>query len=142
MKGGKRGSERREDERVGCFQGSQERFSPSIGVLKAPWIINGLSLRSNPPILLFLFTSLFSFFPFPSPSFFGTLLPSCVCFHLSPLLFCSLSLFLPPPPKFISAFFLLNSHFSFLFSRALDPPLPPKFISFSLIPLFSISSSI
>lgn len=114
MKGGKRGSERREDERVGCFQGSQERFSPSIGVLKAPWIINGLSLRSNPPILLFLFTSLFSFFPFPSPSFFGALL--CVFSFISSsiLLIVSLSAassqvhFCLLPPQFPLQFPLLT----------------------------------
>lgn len=112
--GGKRGSERREDERVGYFQGSQERFSPSIGVLKAPWIINGLSLRSNPPILLFLFTSLFSFFPFPSPSFFGTLL--CVFSFISSsiLLIVSLSAassqvhFCLLPPQFPLQFPLLT----------------------------------
>lgn len=67
------------------LSGSQERFSPSIGVLKAPWIINGLSLRSHcPPILLFLLMSLCSLPPSPSTYF-------SLCFHPSHLLIVSLS---------------------------------------------------
>ena len=67
------------------LSGSQERFSPSIGVLKAPWIINGLSLRSHcPPVLLFLLMSLCSLPPSPSTYF-------SLCFHPSHLLIVSLS---------------------------------------------------
>ena len=67
------------------LSGSQERFSPSIGVLKAPWIINGLSLRSHcPPVLLFLLMSLCSLPPSPSTYF-------TLCFHPSHLLIVSLS---------------------------------------------------
>lgn len=69
---------------------------------------------ATPPILLFLFTSLFSFFPFPSPSFFGTHL--CVFSFISSsiLLIVSLSAassqvhFCLLPPQFPLQFPLLT----------------------------------
>lgn len=93
---------------------SQERFSPSIGVLKAPWIINGLSLRSHPPS-----SSSFSschcapFFLFSSLPLHLILSPSSLHLHLSSLL-CGFSSISSPPhcltfclhsPKFIFALF-------------------------------------
>lgn len=133
---------------------SQERFSPSIGVLKAPWIINGLSLRSHPPlVLLFLLMSLCSLFPLlfppstlnslpllpPPPPFFP---PLWVFIHL---ISSSLSHFLPALSQVHFCPFPLHPRFSIfnsLFSLTPYPPLPPEFICFSLIPLFSISTSI
>lgn len=48
-----RGGEGRKERKAGggLLLASQEWFSPSIGVLKALWIINALSQRSNPPAI-------------------------------------------------------------------------------------------
>lgn len=45
--------------------GSQGWFSPSIGVLKAPWIINALSLKPPLHMSLCFFSTHFSFLPSP-----------------------------------------------------------------------------
>ncbi len=89
------------------LSGSQERFSPSIGVLKAPWIINGLSLRSLPPL----------------PSSFS----SCHCAPFPPItpqpasLIASIS---PPLPPLAVFFFSHCLPFCLQVNFYLFPPLP------------------
>lgn len=100
---------------------SQEWFSPSIGVLKAPWIINGLSLRCQPPPrpLLSPRVTPLPFFPF-STSLHSSVSPvppsPPVCFH---------------PPHL----FLIVSLSEFIFAVSLPPfpliypPLPHLFFT-------------
>lgn len=121
---------------------SQEWFSPSIGVLKAPWIINGLSLRCQPPLVLrFLLVSLHSLFsPSLPPStlqFLPSLLrPLCVFPSTSSLPHC-LTFCRRLPSSFLPYSFL-HSHSSTFSS----PSTRRCLICFSLSPLFSISASI